>query len=115
MTVNIPTPPISSPLSAIQGTKAYGNGNPNTTTVISYNFDQYNGSQFWSSEYKADYRAALAAIEAVANIQFVEVQDWRDSDIYAVIAPGSNSSFFSSPNHAGVSFYTVIKPIRRSL
>ncbi|MBO9417237.1 matrixin family metalloprotease, partial [Ruegeria sp. R8_2] len=101
MTVSIPTPNISSPLSAIQGNVAYGDGNPNTVTTITYNFDQYAGSQAWTSAYKDDFRAALAVFESVANIQFVEVNDWRDADIYEVISPSSNPNFFDSPNILG--------------
>ncbi|NVO54718.1 matrixin family metalloprotease [Rhodobacteraceae bacterium B1Z28] len=90
MTVsNIPSPSPFSPLSAIQGTVAYGDGLANTTTTIKYNFHQFSNTQYWTSEYKADFKAALAAIEAVANIQFVEVFNQQDADIYEVIAPGS--------------------------
>ncbi len=101
MVVNISTPPSSSPLSAIQGTRAYGNGNPNTTTTITYNFDQYAGSTPWTNAYKDDFRKALAVFESVANIRFVEVSNWQDADIYEVLAPNSNPYFFDSPYTLG--------------
>ncbi|WP_170791598.1 matrixin family metalloprotease, partial [Ruegeria lacuscaerulensis] len=100
MTTFIPGPSSASPLSAIQGDVAYGDGNPNTTTVITYNFDQYLDSQSWTESHKADFRAALTAIEAVANVQFVEVSSWLEADIYEIIAP-SSSSFFGSSSTLG--------------
>ncbi|MTI01820.1 M10 family metallopeptidase, partial [Roseibium sp. RKSG952] len=96
-TTYIPRPSSSSPLSAIQGTRAYGDGNPNTVTTITYHFGEYSNTQAWTAEYKADFRAALAVIEAVANIKFVESGS-RSADLVEVIAP---SSFFSSPNTLG--------------
>ena len=93
----IPRPSVSSPLSSIQGTYAYGDGNPSTTTVISYSFGHFSDTQAWSSEYKAEFRAALAAIEAVANITFVEVTSGF-ADLVEVLAP---SSFFDNPRTLG--------------
>ncbi|WP_282170651.1 M10 family metallopeptidase C-terminal domain-containing protein [Ruegeria atlantica] len=94
----IPGPSSSSPLDAIQGSFAYGNGNPATTTTITYNFGYKAGTQFWNHAYRDDFRAALSAIEAVANIRFVETSNSATADLVEYIAPGS---FFSSNNTLG--------------
>ncbi|WP_298850147.1 M10 family metallopeptidase C-terminal domain-containing protein [uncultured Ruegeria sp.] len=96
-TTAIPKPPSSSPLSAIQGTWAYGDGDPSTLTVITYHFEQYSGTQAWTAEYKAEFRAALSAIEAVANVSFVESSS-ASADLVEIIAPGS---FFGNPQTLG--------------
>lgn len=94
----IPGPSSSSPLDAIQGSFAYGDGNPATTTTITYNFGYKAGARFWSQAYKDDFRAALSAIEAVANIRFVETSNSATADLVEYIAPGS---FFNSNNTLG--------------
>ncbi|NOC83473.1 M10 family metallopeptidase C-terminal domain-containing protein, partial [Ruegeria sp. HKCCD6428] len=96
-TTIIPRPSASSPLSPIQGYVAYGDGNPSNTTTISYHFEQYAGTQAWTAEYKAEFRAALSAIEAVANVTFVESGS-ASADLVEVIAP---TSFFSNPRTLG--------------
>uniref|UniRef100_UPI00147B31D8 M10 family metallopeptidase C-terminal domain-containing protein n=1 Tax=Ruegeria atlantica TaxID=81569 RepID=UPI00147B31D8 len=97
-TTFVSRPPASSPLSAIQGTRAYGDGNPATVTTISYHFGNFPDTQTWTSEYKAEFRAALAAIESVANIRFVETLSFGSADLVEAIAP---ASFFDSPNVLG--------------
>ena len=97
-TTFVPTPPASSPLSAIQGTRAYGDGNPATVTTIKYHFGNFLDTQTWTTEYKAEFRAALAAIEAVANIRFVETPFSGTADLVEAIAP---ASFFDTPNVLG--------------
>ncbi|MFY2822409.1 M10 family metallopeptidase C-terminal domain-containing protein [Ruegeria sp. MALMAid1280] len=99
-TTYIPRPSSSSPVSAIQGTRAYGDGNPATVITITYNFGKLSDTQNWTSEYKAEFRAALAAIEAVANIRFVESNS-SSADLVEYIAPASS---FSSPNALGFHF-----------
>ncbi|MDA7965469.1 M10 family metallopeptidase C-terminal domain-containing protein, partial [Ruegeria sp.] len=94
----VPTPPSSSPLSAIQGDIAYGDGNDATTTVITYSLAQYADTQAWTTGYREEFRAALAVIESVANIDFVEVSLASNPDLVEVLAP---SSWFSSPNTLG--------------
>ncbi|WP_171205156.1 M10 family metallopeptidase C-terminal domain-containing protein [Ruegeria sp. HKCCA0235A] len=96
-TTIIPRPSASSPLSPIQGYVAYGDGNPSNTTTISYHFEQYAGTQAWTAEYKAEFRAALSAIEAVANVRFVESGS-ASADLVEVIAP---TSFFLNPRTLG--------------
>lgn len=109
-TTIIPRPSASSPLSPIQGYVAYGDGNPATTTVISYHFEQYAGTQAWTAEYKAEFRAALSAIEAVANVTFVESGS-ASADLVEVIAP---TSFFKSQN-AWLPLHAIAQPLRRRL
>ncbi len=91
MTVYVPGPSSSSPLSAIQGNWAYGDGNDATVTTITYSFDQKAGTQAWTEAYKTEFRMALAVIESVANIKFVETANPNTADLVEYIAP---SSFF---------------------
>ncbi|WP_050603919.1 M10 family metallopeptidase, partial [Ruegeria sp. 6PALISEP08] len=66
-------------------------------TTITYEFGARSGTQAWNSAYKVEFRKALATIEAVANIDFVETSG-GNADLVEVIAPGS---FFSSANTLG--------------
>ncbi|AXT28966.1 hypothetical protein D1823_19855 (plasmid) [Ruegeria sp. AD91A] len=104
-TTIIPRPSASSPLSSIQGYVAYVDGNPSITT-ISYHFEQYAGTQAWTAEYKAEFRAALSAIEAVANVSFVESGS-ASADLVEVIAP---TSFFSDPRTLGYHYTPSSSP-----
>ncbi len=104
-----PQPPSSSPLSAIQGDRAYGDGNPATVTTITYHFGDFfdkSGTSFWTNAYKNEFKQALAVIESVANIQFVETANAFAADLVEYIAP---SSFFTgqgfSPNTLGYHYY----------
>ena len=96
MTISIPTPASSSPLSAIQGGTVYGDGIDATTTSITYSFGNFIDTQTWTAGYMHDFRAALAVIESVANIDFVEVSQFANPDLLEVIAPSSFSLFPSS-------------------
>ena len=100
-----PRPPSSSPLSAIQGTYVFGDGNPSTVTTITYSFGEYLDTGDWTPALKAQFRMALSAIEAVANINFVEISNNGTADLIEVVAP---SSFFSSPTTLG--FHQVPGP-----
>ncbi len=101
----VPRPPSSSPLSAIQGTYVFGDGNPSTVTTITYSFGEYLDTGDWTPALKAQFRMALSAIEAVANINFVEISNNGTADLIEVVAP---SSFFSSPTTLG--FHQVPGP-----
>ncbi|NOD53065.1 matrixin family metalloprotease, partial [Ruegeria sp. HKCCD5851] len=96
----IPKPPSNSPVSSIQGGVAHGDGNPSTVTYINYSFSTLSGSQAWTAAYKAEFRVALAEIEKVANIRFVETSR-ANADLVEVIAP---RSFFDNANTLGYHF-----------
>ncbi|WP_420587332.1 M10 family metallopeptidase C-terminal domain-containing protein [Ruegeria sp.] len=102
-----PQPPSSSPVSAIQGAWAYGDGDPATTTTITYSFAQQPGTQAWTEAYRSDFRAALAAIESVANIRFVEVANPSSADLVEYIAP---SSYFGSNTTLGYHYTPSSRP-----
>ncbi|UUV07864.1 M10 family metallopeptidase C-terminal domain-containing protein [Ruegeria sp. YS9] len=105
-TTIIPRPSASSPLNSIQGNIAFGDGDPSTPTVINYAFGTQFGGQLgqaWTNEYKNEFRAALAAIEAVANISFVETSV-ANADLIEVIAP---SSFFDDPYTLGYHYAPI--------
>ncbi len=109
-----PQPPSSSPLSAIQGDRAYGDGNPATVTTITYHFgDFYDkfGTSFWTDAYKNEFKQALVVIESVANIRFFETSNAFAADLVEYIAP---SSFFTgqgfSPYTLGYHYYPNYGP-----
>ena len=93
----IPKPSSNSPVSSIQGGVAYGDGNPSTVTYINFSFSTVPGSQTWTAAYKAEFRVALAEIEKVANIRFVETSR-ANADIDEIIAP---RGFFNNANTLG--------------
>ncbi|WP_298934755.1 matrixin family metalloprotease [uncultured Ruegeria sp.] len=97
MFTNIPRPSASSPLSAIQGNYAFGDGNPNTVTTITYSLAQYLDTGAWTPSLRAQFKMALDVIESVANINFVETSI-ASADLIEVVAP---SSFFSRPSILG--------------
>ncbi|MBO9445978.1 matrixin family metalloprotease [Ruegeria sp. R14_0] len=97
MRTYIPGPPVGSPLSSIQGLVAYGDGQDNTVTNITFSFQQRNGTQAWTEAYKQEFRAALAVFEAVANIKFTEINS-PSADLVEYISP---SSFFDNPGVLG--------------
>lgn len=98
MITSISRPASSSPLSSIQGTFAYGDGNPDTVTTITYAFVKFSDSSTWTTSHKSEFRAALAAVEEIANVRFEETIDSRNADLIEAIAP---SATLGGPNTLG--------------